>query len=236
MFDVIAFDADDTLWHTESQYAAAQEALKRLLADYAGPEQIERTLLDVEIRNLQYYGYGIKGFALSLIEAALDIGEDHIRGPDIRRLIDLAKEMLTAEVQLFEHAEEVVSRLAAAYPLMLVTKGDLLDQELKIDRSGLKPYFRHVEIVSDKTPEIYAALLAKHHIDPARFLMIGNSLRSDVLPVVALGGWAVHIPYHITWAHEHVSPPAGDRDHYYELEHLGLLPALIERLSREEKS
>ena len=144
--------------------------------------------------------------------------------------------MLTAEVQLFEHAEEVVSRLAAAYPLMLVTKGDLLDQELKIDRSGLKPYFRQVEIVSDKTPEIYAALLAKHHIDPARFLMVGNSLRSDVLPVVALGGWAVHIPYHITWAHEHVSPPAGDRDHYYELEHLGLLPALIERLSREEKS
>ncbi len=231
MFDVIAFDADDTLWHTESQYAAAQETLKRLLAGYAGPEQIERTLLDVEIRNLQYYGYGIKGFALSLIEAALEIGEGRIRGPDIRRVIDLTKEMLTAEVQLFEHAEEVVSRLAAAYPLMLVTKGDLLDQELKIDRSGLKPYFRHVEIVSDKTLDSYTALLTKHHIDPARFLMIGNSLRSDVLPVVALGGRAVHIPYHITWAHEHVSPPAGERDHYYELEHLGLLPALIERLS-----
>jgi putative hydrolase of the HAD superfamily len=146
-------------------------------------------------------------------------------------VIDLTKEMLTAEVQLFEHAEKVVSRLAAAYPLMLVTKGDLFDQELKIDRSGLRPYFRHVEIVSDKTLDSYAALLARHHIDPARFLMIGNSLRSDVLPVVALGGRAVHIPYHLTWAHEHVSPPAGDRDRYYELEHLGLLPALIERLS-----
>ena len=231
IFDVIAFDADDTLWHTETQYAAAQDALKRLLADYARPEQIEQTLHTVEIRNLQYYGYGIKGFALSLIETAIALSAGRIGGQDIQRLIDLTKDMLAAELRLLDHVQEVVPRLAAAYSLMLVTKGDLFDQELKLDRSGLRPHFRHIEIVSDKTPERYAALLAKHQLDPSRFLMVGNSLRSDVLPVVALGGRAVHIPYPITWAHEQVTPSDGDRGRYHELEHLGLLPALIEQLS-----
>lgn len=233
MFEVIAFDADDTLWHTEAHYAAAQELLKRLLAGYASPEQIEQTQHAIEIRNLPYYGYGIKGFALSLIEAAIEISQGRISGQAIQQMIGLTKEMLTGEVQLLEHAQEVVAQLSGTHSLMLVTKGDLFDQESKIARSGLKPYFRHIEIISEKTADRYAALLARYHIEPSRFLMVGNSLRSDVLPVIALGGRAVHIPYAITWAHEDLAPSEAERGRYYELEHLGLLPALVEELSRD---
>jgi putative hydrolase of the HAD superfamily len=226
-FDTIAFDADDTLWHSENLYAETQAQLRQLLRDYAPPDQIDRVLHETEMRNLGLYGYGIKGFALSMLEAALELSADHIQGHEVRQVFDLARHMLSAEVELLAHAVEVVARLAEVYPLMLITKGDLFDQESKIERSGLKPYFRHIEIVSDKTSAAYAALLAKHHLEPARFLMVGNSLRSDILPVVALGGHAIHIPYHITWAHEHVEQTnaAG----YETLEHLGQLPAAIER-------
>jgi putative hydrolase of the HAD superfamily len=232
MFDLIAFDADDTLWHSESLYSAAQDRFKQLLAPYRSAERIEQKLHQTEMRNLQYYGYGIKGFALSLIETAIELTQGRISGGEIQEVIALAKDMLTAEVRLLDHAQETVIRLAVSYPLMLITKGDLFDQEAKIARSGLRQYFRHIEIVSDKTREGYATLLARHHLTPSRFLMIGNSLRSDILPVVALGGQAVHIPYHITWAHENVALSEEDRKRYFELEHLGLLPALIEKLSQ----
>jgi putative hydrolase of the HAD superfamily len=232
MFDLIAFDADDTLWHSESLYSAAQDKFKQLLAPYHSAERIGRELHQTEMRNLQYYGYGIKGFALSLIETAIQLTQGRISGREIQKVIDLAKDMLTAEVQLLDHAQETVARLAASYPLMMVTKGDLFDQEAKIARSGLRQYFQYIEIVSDKTREGYATLLARYHLAPSRFLMVGNSLRSDILPVIALGGRAVHIPYHITWAHENVSLSEGDRKRYFELEHLGLLPALIEKLSQ----
>lgn len=231
MFDLIAFDADDTLWHSESRYAEAQAKFKQLLAQYHNPEQIEQRLHQTETRNLQFYGYGIKGFALSLIETAIELTEGRIRGDEIQRVIDLAKDMLTAEVQLLDHAADSVARLAASYPLMIITKGDLFDQETKIARSGLRPFFRYVEVVSDKTDDSYAALLAKYQLEPARFLMVGNSLRSDILPVVALGGQAVYIPYQITWAHETVVLSEQDRARFFELEHIGLLPALVERLS-----
>jgi putative hydrolase of the HAD superfamily len=231
MFDAIAFDADDTLWHTESLYSGAQDKFKRLLAHYHNAERIEQQLHQTEIRNLQYYGYGIKGFTLSLIETAIELTEGRILGTEVQKVIDLAKDMLTADVQLLEYAEETVARLADSYPLMIITKGDLFDQEVKIARSGLRQYFRYIEIVSDKTRDNYATLLAKYHLAPSQFLMVGNSLRSDILPVVALGGWAVYIPYRITWAHENVLPQDGDRKRYFELEHLGLLPALIEELS-----
>jgi putative hydrolase of the HAD superfamily len=232
MFDLIAFDADDTLWHSESLYSAAQDKFKQLLAPYCSPERIEQELHQTEMRNLHYYGYGIKGFALSLIETAIELTEGRIPGREIQKVVDLAKDMLTAEVQLLDHAQETVARLAVSYPLMLITKGDLFDQEAKIARSGLRQYFQHIEIVSDKTRGGYAALLARYRLEPSRFLMVGNSLRSDILPVVALGARAVHIPYHITWAHENVPPPEGDQKRYFELEHLGLLPALIEKLSQ----
>ena len=228
-FDVIAFDADDTLWHSESLYAAAQE-YRRLLAPYAEAETIDRVLHQTEMRNLPTYGYGIKGFALSMIEAALELSRRQISGSEIQRVLDLAKQMLSTDVELLEGVPEVVAELALAYPLMLITKGDLVHQEAKIEQSGLKPYFRSIEIVADKTPQSYAALLLRQHIEPSRFLMVGNSLRSDVLPVLEIGGQAVHVPYSITWAHEHVDVPREQQGRYYELEHIGQLPALLKSL------
>jgi putative hydrolase of the HAD superfamily len=231
-FDVIAFDADDTLWHSESLYAAAQEEYRRLLAPYTGAEEIDRVLHQIEMRNLAAYGYGVKGFALSMIEAALELSERRITGSEVQRVLDVAKQMLSTEVELLEGAAEVIAQLAQAYPLLLITKGDLTHQEAKIEQSGLKPYFRAIEIVADKTPQSYAALLARYRVDPARFLMVGNSLRSDILPVLEIGGQAVHVPYAITWVHEHVDVPQDQQGRYHELEHIGQLPALLEQLTR----
>ena len=229
-FDAIAFDADDTLWHSESLYAAAQEEYRRLLAPYAEAELIDRVLHQTEMQNLAVYGYGVKGFALSMIEAALELSQRQISGAEVQRVLDLAKQMLSTDVELIEGVIEVIAQLAETYPLMLITKGDLAHQEAKIEQSGLKPYFRSIEIVTDKTPQSYAALLARHHIAPARFLMIGNSLRSDILPVLEIGGQAVHVPYVITWTHEHVDMPPEQQGRYHELEHIGQLPALLENL------
>lgn len=230
MFDIIAFDADDTLWHNETLYTVALDGLKLLLASYAHPEQVERTLFETEMRNLAFYGYGIKSYALSMIETAIQISDGDIDGQGVLQVIGLARDMLKANVQLFDHVKEVISGLSAGYPLMVITKGDLLDQQNKMARSGLQPYFRYVEIVTDKTPESYAALLERYRFDPARFLMVGNSLRSDILPVIALGGCAVYIPYQITWAHEQIDLSEAQRQHFYELEGIGLLPDLIESL------
>jgi putative hydrolase of the HAD superfamily len=232
ILDVIAFDADDTLWHSESLYAAAQEEYRRLLASYAGAEMIDRVLHQTEMRNLATYGYGIKGFALSMIEAALELSEHRITGDEVQQVLDLAKQMLSTDVELLEGVAEVVAQLAEIYPLLLITKGDLAHQEAKIEQSGLKAHFRSIEIVTDKTPQSYAALLLRHHIEPSRFLMIGNSLRSDILPVLEIGGQAVHVPYAITWAHEHVDVPPDQQGRYHELEHIGQLPALVEQLTR----
>lgn len=231
MIDVIAFDADDTLWQNETLYAGAIDSLARLLGRYGRPDQVEQTLRQTEMRNIPYYGYGIKGFALSMIEAAIEISAGRVQGAEIHQIIGLAKAMLSAPVQLLEHAEETVARLSEAYPLMLITKGDLLDQEAKVARSGLRPYFKSIEIVSDKTQASYAAILARHGLAPQRFVMVGNSLRSDILPVLALGGQAVHVPHHLTWVHENVPLPDSARGQYFELEHLGLLPELIEKLN-----
>jgi putative hydrolase of the HAD superfamily len=230
-FDVIAFDADDTLWHSESLYAAAQEEYRRLLAAYAADETIDRVLHQTEMRNLPTYGYGIKGFALSMIEASLELSQQQISGSEIQRVLDLAKQMLSTDVELLEGVAQVVTELAQAYPLMLITKGDLVHQEAKIEQSGLKPYFRSIEIVADKTPQSYAALLTRYRVEPSRFLMIGNSLRSDILPVLEIGGVAVYVPYAITWAHEHVDVTPDRQNRFHELEHIGQLPALLQRLA-----
>jgi putative hydrolase of the HAD superfamily len=233
-FEVIAFDADDTLWHTERLYVNAQAKFKELLAHYHSPEWIDERLYQAEIRNLPHFGYGIKAFALSMIETAVELTEGRISGHDIQIIIDVAKEMLATEVELFEHAAETIARLANTYTLMVITKGDLRDQEMKMARSGLAPYFRHIEIVSDKNPKSYARLLKRYAIAPERFLMVGNSLRSDILPVLALGGIAVYVPYQLTWTHEVVDPPPVEQPGYYELEHLGLLPALLDSLERSK--
>jgi putative hydrolase of the HAD superfamily len=165
-----------------------------------------------------------------MIETAVELTEGRISGHDIKAVVDIAKEMLAAEVELLEHAAETVARLADTYTLMLITKGDLRDQEAKVARSGLAPYFRHVEVVSEKTAETYAGLLRRHAIAPARFLMVGNSLRSDVLPVLALGASAAYVPHQLAWAHEAAAPPPPGYPGFYELEHLGQLPALLDGL------
>jgi putative hydrolase of the HAD superfamily len=233
-FEVIAFDADDTLWHTERLYVNAQARFKDLLAQYHSPEWIDAQLYQAEMRNLPHFGYGIKAFALSMIETAVELTEGRISGGDIQVIIDTAKEMLAAEVELVDHAAETIARLANAYALMVITKGDLRDQETKITRSGLAGHFRYIEIVSDKTPETYGGLLKRYALSPERFLMVGNSLRSDILPVLALGASAVYIPHPLTWVHEAGDPPPAGKPGYYELEHIGLLPALLEGMEPSE--
>jgi putative hydrolase of the HAD superfamily len=228
--DLIAFDADDTLWHNETMFSMTQEKFMQLLAGEQSPELIARTLYEIELRNLHNFGYGIKGFTLSMIETAIELTGGQIKGAVIQQIIDLAKAMVHAPVELLDHVAEVIPRLAESFRLMLLTKGDLFDQEAKLARSGLGAYFTQVEIVSDKTELSYRALFAKYAIDPARFLMVGNSLRSDIVPVTALGGRAVYIPYHLTWAHESVAEHDPQQHHYVQLEHMGMLPALIERL------
>jgi putative hydrolase of the HAD superfamily len=229
-FEVIAFDADDTLWHNERLFVDAQARFKALLAQYHSAEWIGERLYDAEVGNLPHFGYGVKAFALSMIETAVELTEGRISGHDVKAVIDIAREMLAAEVELLEHAAETVTRLADAYTLMLVTKGDLRDQEAKVARSGLAPFFRHVEVVSEKTADTYAGLLKRHSIAPARFLMVGNSLRSDILPVLSLGASAAYVPSRLSWAHEAAAPPPPEHPGYYQLENLGELPALLEKL------
>lgn len=232
MFDFIAFDADDTLWHNEGLYSATQDRFAQLLVAYQDNDQVQQQLYQTELRNLGLFGYGIKGFTLSMIETAIELTEGQICGRDIQAIIDLAKEMLQAPVRLIDGVRPVLAELAPGYRLMLITKGDLFDQETKIARSGLADYFAAIEIVSEKTPAIYAALLAKHDLRPDRFLMVGNSLRSDVLPVLEAGGRAVHIPYHLTWAHEQIEPPAEEQSAYFVLDRIEQLPGLLEQLGR----
>lgn len=228
--DVIAFDADDTLWHNEPLYSEVQERFMQIVAPYCDHCEIHSRLYETEIRNLEHYGYGIKAFMLSLIETAIEVTEARIPAREISQIIMLGRKMLTADIDLLDHVAETIPALAQSYPLMLITKGDLLDQQAKVARSGLGEYFGIVEVVADKTRDIYASLLARHSIEPSRFLMVGNALRSDILPVVVLGGHAVYIPYAATWTHEHVEVPDDERAKFHQIEHVGLLPELLGRI------
>lgn len=233
-FDVIAFDADDTLWQNEHLFIEAQAKFKALLSQYHSPEWVAARLYETEMRNMQHYGYGIKAFALSMIETALDLTEDRVSGADVRAILEAARAMLTAQVELVENVAETVAALAASYPLMVITKGDLRDQHTKMARSGLADHFTHVEVVSDKSAATYDRVLKRHQIAPDRFLMVGNSLKSDVLPVLALGGTAVYVPHALTWAHEAATPPSSGTEGYHEIPHLGLLPALLAALEGDQ--
>ena len=202
--EVIAFDADDTLWHNERYYVEAQIRFTQLLSHYHKPEWINERLYQTETDNIQHFGYGIKAFALSMIETAVELTEGRISGKDIQVLIDLAKEMLGAAVQLLDHIAETIPQLAKDYRLMVITKGDLLDQERKLKKSGLETYFHHIEIMSEKGDADFIKLIRHLDIPPEEFIMIGNSIKSDILPVLNIGGHGIHIPYHITWEHEKV--------------------------------
>jgi putative hydrolase of the HAD superfamily len=230
-FDVIAFDADDTLWHNMRLYRQTQAGLAALLAGYGvSAEALDEQLFQTESRNIRLFGYGIKSFALSMIESALALTGGNLSGQHVLAIIELAKAQLNAPIELLEHVRETVPRLAARHPLMLITKGDLLDQENKLARSGLGEFFRDIEVVSDKTRQSYAVLFRNHALDPARVLMVGDSLRSDILPALELGAYSVYIPYPDAWQHEAAKIPAPGTPRFYQLEQLGQLPDLVEQL------
>jgi len=229
--ELIAFDADDTLWHSENLYEAAQERFAQLMAAFVSSDEALATLHEREIRNLPLYGYGVKAFVLSMIEAAIDLGHEQLTSDQVAALLATGKDMLAAEVHLLDGVEGAVAALAAEFPLMVITKGDLGHQASKLERSGLAKYFRYVEIVTDKTDNVYQQLFAKHGLDPARVLMVGNSLKSDIIPVLRLGGWGVFVPYRILWSHEHADLPAALAGRFREIERLEALPTLVRDIS-----
>ncbi|MFW5679754.1 MAG: HAD family hydrolase [Pseudomonadota bacterium] len=225
----IAFDGDDTLWHHETFYRYTHERFRALIARHVPEADVDGRLHTTELRNLRLFGYGVKGFTLSMIETAIELTEGAIPAEDIAELIDWGKEMLVHPIELLEGVEATLDVLERRYRLMLVTKGDLFDQESKIARSGLAERFAHIEIVSVKDPATYRRCLAKHGLAAKGFLMVGNSMRSDVMPVLAAGGRAVHVPYEITWAHEQVEDdrlPEGA----WRIDRIDHLPALIDRI------
>ena len=202
---VIGFDADDTLWVNETYFREAETAFARLLSKYETPNKIDQELFKKEIDNLSIYGYGIKAFTLSMVESALELSNYNISAKNIEDILNIGKDMLSKPVELLDGVEEVLKSLSGKYRLILATKGDLLDQERKLEKSGLTNYFHHIEVLSDKKEENYSKLLKHLDIDPSEFLMIGNSLKSDVLPLVNIKAHAIHVPFHTTWAHEEVT-------------------------------
>jgi putative hydrolase of the HAD superfamily len=201
---VVAFDADDTLWVNEPYFSKTEQAFCQLMSDFLPPHTMAQELFKTEMNNLALYGYGIKGFMLSMIETALRVSQYSIGPRSIEQLLHLGKEMLEMPIELLEGVEEVLIALYPKYRLVLATKGDLLDQERKLEKSGLARFFHHIEIMSDKQEKDYQKLLRHLDIQPEEFMMIGNSIKSDVLPVLQLGGHAIHVPFHTTWEHEKV--------------------------------
>jgi putative hydrolase of the HAD superfamily len=231
MIHVIAFDADDTLWENEILYSETKRSFAELLAGYSPPQRTIDLLDRTEIHNLQFYGYGIKSFALSMIETAVEVTGGAVKGAEIQEIIQLIKGILSAEVRLFEQVDSTIAELAVSHQLMLITKGDLFEQDRKVRLSGIAAYFNQIEIVSEKSESGYRNLLNKHGIEAEQFLMVGNSLRSDILPVVAIGAQAVYIPYADTWEHENRIDEAYDEDSYHRLESITQLPGLLRRLN-----
>lgn len=202
---VIAFDADDTLWVNETYFRDAENEFAKLLSDYETENKIHQELFKKEIANLAIYGYGIKGFVLSMVECALELSNYRVNQKTVNRILAIGKEMLEKPIELLEGVEEVLEALHGKYKLIVATKGDLLDQERKLEKSGILKYFHHTEVMSEKKVPDYKKLIKHLDIYPTELLMIGNSLKSDVLPLIELGASAVHVPFHTTWAHEEVA-------------------------------
>lgn len=201
---VIAFDADDTLWVNETYFRDAELEFAKLLAKYETANKIDQELFKKEIDNLRYYGYGIKGFVLSMIECALELSNYQIHPKALQAILDIGKEMIEKPIELLKGVEDTLQFLDGKYRLIVATKGDLLDQERKLEKSNLLKYFHHIEVMSDKKEKDYKKLIKHLDIKPSEFLMIGNSLKSDVLPLINIGASAIHIPFHTTWIHEEV--------------------------------
>lgn len=224
LFDAIGLDADDTLWENETFFRVTEAEFCALLSDHGDAETIAARLYDTESANLARYGYGIKGFMLSMVQTAIELTDGRIEGRQIARILDLGAEMLAHPVTLLPGVEQALDALEGRQ-LILITKGDLMDQERKIAASGLAERFAAVQILADKTPEAYARVLMGQGVQPSRFLMAGNSMRSDVIPVLDLGGTGVFIPHDLTWSHEHAEAP--DHPRLHQLSDMGGLPALI---------
>ena len=209
----IGFDADDTLWVNETYFRNAEAEFASLLDTFETRNTIDQELFKTEMANLELYGYGIKGFMLSMIESALQLSNNAVSTDTIARILELGKEMIAHRLELLDGVTEVLEKLHGHYRLLVLTKGDLLDQERKLEKSGIIEYFHHVEVLSDKKEVNYRRLLEHLEIDITEFLMVGNSLKSDVLPILNLGGRAVHVPFHTTWAHEEVAPDSHGNHH-----------------------
>ena len=224
----IGFDADDTLWHNETFFRLTHQRFAPLLSD-SDPVQLSERLEAAERRNLGHYGFGIKGFMLSMIETAIEVTEGRVEASVIAEILAAGREMLRHPVDLLPHARETVTALAADHRVVLITKGDLLDQERKLAQSGLGDLFHGVEIVSDKTAAMYQAAFARHGAGPQNAAMVGNSLKSDVLPALAVGAWGIHVPHDLTWSYEQAEPPI-DAPRFRAISDLGALPILIAEL------
>jgi putative hydrolase of the HAD superfamily len=233
VIDVVAFDGDDTLWHSESHFVVTQERVADLLAPYTDADTLVRELEATERRNLGLYGYGVKGFTLSLVETAIAVSGGRVSTDQIATLLDWGRQMLTHPVELLDGVAETLRDLADERRLVLITKGDLFHQESKVAGSGLADLFEHVAIVAEKDPATYARVAAQVDVEPSRLLMVGNSVRSDVLPVLELHGHAVHIPYQVTWALEHaeVEHDAGRIGTHARLGSIRELPAYLADLT-----
>jgi len=223
----IGFDADDTLWQNEQFFRLTERRFAGMLAEHGEAEHISARLLEAARRNLAVYGLGIKGFTLSMIETAIEISGGRVPGSVIAEILAAGREMLSHPIEPLPHARETVEKLAGAYRLVLITKGDLFDQERKLAQSGLGDLFDAVEIVSDKSAATYARIFSHHGDGPDKSMMVGNSLKSDVVPVIDAGGWGVHVPHELTWVLEHVEPPKA-APRFRQIGDLGELPGLIE--------
>jgi putative hydrolase of the HAD superfamily len=230
LIETIGFDADDTLWNNEYLYHRAKLEFCQLMVQFAEPKAAKDRLDEIEVRNIPYYGYGIKSFALSMIEAATDVSANEVSGNEIRGIIAIIQGMLSAEVIFIEGVEGTLAELSRSYDLMLITKGDLFEQEKKIERSGVARYFRYLEVVGEKSDASYRRILGKYNLKPKGFLMVGNSLRSDILPVLRIGGQAVYIPNDQTWSHEHADESEIGENEIAQLEHLHQIPEYLGQL------
>ncbi len=214
---VIAFDADDTLWENENFFRDAEYEFCQIMAEFVPVNETVETLYRIEMQNMELYGYGIKAFMLSLIETSLVITEKKVRPEQVEAIIETGKRLLQKDVILLDGVEDLLKKLYGKFRLVVASKGDLLDQERKLKKSGLLKYFHHIEIMTNKGEKNYRELLEHLDVRPQRFMMVGNSLRSDILPVIRLGGFAVHVPYYTTWEHEQMDPAEIKSDRFFEL-------------------
>src|SRR5438874_12427152 len=227
---VVGFDGDDTLWHSETRFHVTQGEFHELLERHVPEADADRRLAEMEMKNLGIYGYGVKSFTLSMLETAIETNEGRIPTSDLEVILGWGKGMLMEPTELLDGVEETLRLLGGRYDLLLITKGDLFDQESKLARSGLGDLFLGVEILSEKNTDTYRGVFRRRGIDPAGFVMVGNSLRSDVVPVVAAGGRAVHIPYEVTWEHERVPEDQLPTDGWLRIERIAELPEVLESL------